>query len=188
MGELIDKILSYNAQLQGLLLNIIIAILIVLAGFIVGKLVSRLVRRALHEAEIDNILSRTGAKITLEKKLSATLEYAIYAAAIIIAVDRLGIATTMLQIVLFGMIMLILLVAFVSLKDFIPNAAAGFFVFKKKLLHKGDIIEVHGIKGKIENIGLVETEIRTGNNEKVYIPNSTFLRSELKIKKRKAKN
>ena len=185
MAEIIDNILSYNVQLQGLLLELVIALLIILAGFIAGKLAGRLVRRALHEAEIDNMLSRAGTKLTLENKLSSITKYSIYTASLIIAIESLSIAAAVVQIMLFGAIVLLILAAFVFLKDFIPNAAAGFFIFKKKLIKKGDTIKIHGASGKVENIGIVETEISTRNNEKVFIPNSNFLKNELKIKKSK---
>ena len=84
-------------------------------------------------------------------------------------------------------ILLIIVFAFISLKDFLPNAIAGFLIHKKKLLAGGDSIEIQGISGKVEDVGWVETKIINQNKDIVYIPNSSFLRSGLKIKRRKSK-
>ena len=50
--------------------NIITAIIILLIGFIIAKLVGRLVQRVLHEAELDNLLKKAGAKVSFEAAIS----------------------------------------------------------------------------------------------------------------------
>lgn len=185
MQELIDKLASYNIPLSGIFLNIVVAIIIVLIGFISGKLLGRLVMKALHEAEIDNVLKKIGLKISLEKKISILTEYFIYVLSIIMALNQLGVTTTVLQIVLGGVILLLVLFVFISLKDFLPNAVAGFFIQRKKLFNKGDEINVHGVSGKVESIGLVETEVVMKNKDKIYIPNSNMVKSELRVKRKK---
>ncbi|MBW2992211.1 mechanosensitive ion channel family protein [Candidatus Woesearchaeota archaeon] len=185
MQGLVDWLASYDIKLSGVFLNIVIAIIIVLIGFILGRLLGRLIKRALHEAEVDNILKKIGLKISVENKISVLVEYFIYIISIIMALNQLGVTTTVLQIVLAGVVVLIVLFAFISLKDFVPNIIAGFFIHRRKLLNKGDYIEIHGIKGKVENIGLVETEIIMKSKDKIYVPNSNMIKSKLKIKKSK---
>lgn len=187
MFEFFDTAASYSRQISGILLNITVAILILLIGFIVGKLTGRFLKGAMHEAEIDSILSRAGFKINLEGKMSVVFEYTIYAAAVIIALNQMGIAATVLQALLLLVIALIIVFAFISLKDFLPNAIAGFLIHKKKLLASGDSIEIQGISGKVEDVGWVETKIINQNKDIVYIPNSSFLRSGLKVNRRKSK-
>jgi small-conductance mechanosensitive channel len=187
MGNLIDTITAYSSNLPNLLLDFTVAVLVVLIGFILGRIVGRFLTKALHEAEVDSVLKKTGFNLPFEKGFSAIIKYFFYIAAVIIALDRLGIATTALQVALFGAIILILLIIFVSLRDFIPNAIAGFFAYKKGLLHKGDTIEIQGITGNVENFGLVETEITTKKKERIYIPNSNLLKFKVKVMKTKAR-
>lgn len=187
MFELLDTATSYSKQISGIMLNIIVAVLILLVGFIVGKLIGKLLKRAMHEAEIDSILSKAGFKINLEGKMSVLFEYTIYAAAAVIALNQMGIAATVLQALLLLIILLLIVFAFISLKDILPNVMAGFLIHKKKLLAKGERIEIQGISGKVEDVGWVETKIINKNKDIVYIPNSSFLKSGLKVNRRKSK-
>lgn len=184
MQELIDKLTSYDVKFSGVFLNIIVAVIIIFLGFIFGKLLGRLLRRVLHEAEVDKVLKKIGFKISIEKKLSVITEYFIYVLSIVMALNQLGVTTTVLQIILGGFMILILLFVFISLKDFVPNAIAGFFIHRKKLFAKGDMIKVQDVFGKVENIGLVETEVVMKNKDRIYIPNSSVIKGKLRVKKK----
>lgn len=185
MEGFINDLLSFDVQVPGVLLKIAIAAIIVLLGFILGKLLGRLVKRALHEAEVDNILKKIGLKLSLENALSILTRYFIYIISITMALNQLGVTTAVLQLILGGIIILIVLFAFIALKDFVPNAIAGFFIYRKQLIKKGDVIKVHNISGKVENVGLVETEVIIKSKDKLYIPNLNIIRSELLVKKKK---
>ena len=185
MWDLLDKIPAIQEKVPSVLLNLTVIIIILLIGFIFAKLIGKLVHKALHEAEIDNILKKIGIKFSLENVLSIITTYIIYIITIIMALNQLGVTTTILQIILIGIIILAILFAFISLKDFVPNTLSSFFIYKKDIFKKGDRIRVHNIEGKVENIGFVETEIITKKGDKIYIPNSTLIKSELTVRKRK---
>jgi len=185
MQELIDWLESHNIQISGVVLNIVVAIIIIFAGFIIGKIIGRLIKRLLHEAEVDNVLRKIGIRFSFEKIAYILIEYFIYIVAIVMALNQLGVTTTVLQIILGGIAIMVILFVLISIKDFVPNMIAGYFMQKKQIVKKGDMIKVQNTAGKVENVGLVETEVITKNKDKIFIPNSTMVRSELAVKKRK---
>lgn len=185
MANFINNLLSFDIELPDILLRTAVAIVIIALGFILGKLLGRLVKRALHEAEVDNILKKVGLRFSLENLFSTITRYFIYIVSIIMALNQLGVTTTVLQLILGGVILLVILFAFISLKDFVPNAIAGFFIYRKQLIKRGDVIKFHNISGKVAGVGLVETEIIIKSKDKLYIPNSNIIRSELLVKKKR---
>ena len=71
-----------------------------------------------------------------------------------------------------------------AFKDFVPNAFASFWIHQKRLIEKGDYIEVKDVSGKVVEINLTETRIETKDKEIVLLPNSLLLREKIKkIKK-----
>ena len=171
-------------DIQLSILKIVAAVVIVLIGLIVGRVIGKLVRKGLHELEIDSILNKYAKiRIPIEESFGRIVSYVIYFIAIILALNQLGLSTFILRVILW--IILVLVVAFVILafKDFIPNLAAGFFIHHKLKLKKGNIIEVAGVKGKIINMNLVETTIKTKNKEEVIVPNA-MLNKNIVVKKK----
>ena len=168
-----------------LLTDITIAIIILLVGFIIGKLLGKLVSRVLHELEVDELSKKTGAKVKIAEALGSLTSFLIYFIAVVMALDQLGIKTIILYIIAVAVIIFMILAMLLGIKDFIPNMFAGFFVFRKKLIKKDDWIMVHGVKGKIEKINLVETTLKTKTGDTVIIPNSTLMKEEvIKLRKR----
>jgi len=78
--------------------------------------------------------------------------------------------------------MLVILTFLVGLKDVIPNFFAWIILQKKGKVQEGKRIEIREISGVIEKVGFLETEIRTDNDDLLYVPNTLFLKSKLKVK------
>ena len=183
MAQLIQEIISYVTASKGVFLDITIALIILLIGFTAGKLLGRLLKKILYEAELDTVAKKMGVKLSLERKFAALAEYLIYLITIILALNQIGLTNTVLKIALASILLLLLISALISIKDFLPNSIAAFFIHKKRMLKKGDDIKVQGIQGKIQKIGLVETHIITKNKDSIYIPNSALIKSKLEVKK-----
>jgi len=170
---------------SGYIVRLIAAIVVILIGFIVARVLSKLTKKGLHELEADKILrEQAGVKVPLEEFLASLVKYLTYFAAVILALNQLGLTTVVLQIILF--VALAILVGFIVLafKDFIPNITAGFFLHMKKMINEGDTIKFKTIEGKVLHINLVETKIQTKNKDIVYIPNSLLTKKEIIIKKK----
>jgi len=170
----------------GYIVRFIAAIVIILIGFIVARVLSRLTRKILHALETDKILrQQAGVKVPLEEFFTSIVKYLTYFAAVILALNQLGLTTVVLQIILF--VALAILVGFIILafKDFIPNITAGFFIHLKKIINEGDTIKFNTIEGKVVHVNLVETKVQTKNKDLVYIPNSLLTKKEIIIIRKK---
>lgn len=157
-----------------------VALIILLIGLVLGKLLGKLISKLLKEFETDKIIKdAVRIKIPLTEIISSIVTYFIYFVAVIMALDNLGIATQVLNVVSIGVIIIIVLFIFLGIKDFIPNALAGIFLHKKKFLNEGDTITIDGIEGKIIYLNLVETRIQTPAGDIIYIPNSRLTKEKV---------
>ncbi|MCK4433232.1 MAG: mechanosensitive ion channel, partial [Methanomicrobia archaeon] len=68
-----------------------------------------------------------------------------------------------------------------ALKEIAPNMAAGFHLIHDTPFKIGDIVEIDGNEGVVDNIGLISTTIKA-KEEKIIIPNSKFLENVVKKK------
>lgn len=61
----------------------------------------------------------------------------------------------------------------------VSNLISGLFVVTDKAMKIGDFIEVDGISGTVDTIGVISIKIHTVDNQLVRIPNSTIINSKL---------
>ncbi len=147
--------------------KIVVALIILIAGITAARmLVGRLTRRLLYRLQI-----KTTTAATLDK----LLHYAAY-----------------LMVVLFALRMInIPLAAFAFLggaiaigigfgaQNLINNFISGFIIMGEQPISIGDLIEVEGVLGQVEEIGARCTQIRTGENIHILVPNSSFLEKNI---------
>jgi len=173
--------MQFNTLLQTFnksIFSIIGAIAILLLGLVIGRFLSKLTQRILHELEINKIIKKTtGSPLPLEQIISSITKYVIYFIAIILALNQIGLSSKILLVIL--TIFLILIVAFIilALKDFIPNIIAGFTIQQKAFFKKGDQIKIKRMEGKVIDITITETKIKTKDNEIIIIPNSLITKN-----------
>ena len=164
--------------------HIAVGIVILLAGFGVGILVKKVVHKLLKEFELNKIMMRVGINYNLENWVSSILMYLIYLMTIVIFLDHFNIGSIVFYVVLGAILMLIILTFLVGLKDIIPNFIGWIYIQGKDKIKEGHKIELKEISGIIEKIGYLETEIKTDNHDVLYVPNSLFLKSKFKLKKK----
>ncbi|MBW2966350.1 mechanosensitive ion channel family protein [Candidatus Woesearchaeota archaeon] len=179
------EIISYfNNLFSQFFLKFIIAIVIILIGFIIGRIVYKILQKILHEIELNKNIRKAGIKkLSLENIISNFAKYFIYFIAVIWALTELGLTTTILNIISAFILLLIIISLILAIKDFIPNAFAGLFIYKKGMFKQGDKITIHGLEGTIQKITLIETEIKTEKGDTIYIPNSFITKKEVLIKR-----
>ncbi|NQV09066.1 mechanosensitive ion channel [Candidatus Woesearchaeota archaeon] len=184
-GGLIVKSLNMvNDLFTDVVTKIVVAVVILLIGFIIGKIVGRLLQRVLHEFELDNIMKMaTGLKISLEELISHFITYIIYFLTVVMALNQIGLTTTLLNIISAGIMILIIIFILLGIKDFFPNVIAGIFIHQKGWIKVGDKIKVKNIEGKVVHVNLVDVRLETKKGDLIYIPNSLIIKNEL-IKKR----
>lgn len=61
----------------------------------------------------------------------------------------------------------------------VSNLISGLFVLTEKTMKIGDFIEVDGVSGTIDSVGLLAVKIHTINNQLIRIPNSTIINTKL---------
>jgi small conductance mechanosensitive channel len=193
MATFIDTIVSvYGAvreSTSGLFYKFIVSIVLLLIGFILGKICGRLIYKFLHSFEINETFSKlSGATLKIEEIAETFTTYFIYFVTVVIVLQQIGLVSTILHMIAAGVLILIILSTFLGIKDFIPNAIAGFFIQSKKEFKVGQRIKVKGMQGTIIEINLLETKIETKSGDIIFIPNSVLSKTEvmhLRTKKKK---
>lgn len=168
-----------------IVLKLALALIILLVGFIVARVLGKIIQKILSGVELNNILKRSlGIKVSVEEMIGSFITYFIYLVAVIFALDQIGLAPIVLNILFGGIIVIIIIAIFLSVKDFIPNMFAGIYIHQKRNFQVGNKIQVKGIEGTVTDISLIETQIKTKSGDTIHIPNSIMTREELVIKKR----
>ncbi|RME78005.1 hypothetical protein D6774_02570 [Candidatus Woesearchaeota archaeon] len=158
----------------------VVGLIILLAGFIIAKLVGKLVRRLLHSLDLNVMLQKiTGTNIALEEIAESFTTYFLYFITIVMVLQHLGLATTVLNMIAGAIIIIIVLSTFLGIKDFIPNIIAGIVLRQKDFLKVGDVIKVKGMKGRVVEITFLETKIETTKKDMIFIPNSVLIKTEI---------
>ena len=64
-------------------------------------------------------------------------------------------------------------------QNIINNFISGFIMMAERPISVGDLVDVEGILGRVEDIGARCTQIRTGENIHILVPNSSFLEKNI---------
>ena len=103
------------------------------------------------------------------------LNYSIYLIVILITLDTVGVNVT----AIFAASAALLVGIGLALQTLIQDVISGVFILADQTVHVGDIIQVDGQIGKVENIMLRTTRAVTRDNKVLIIPNHKFLTSIL---------
>ncbi len=169
--------------------GIIIAVIILLIGLVLGKVLGRLSLKLLSEVEINEIFKlATGLNVKFDRIISLVISYFIYFVFGMWALEKLGLSSVILNIIAVGIIVLFVIAVVLGIKDFFPNVIAGLFLHAKRIVNEGEKVEIDSVKGKVVQVGLVETELVSFSGDSIFVPNSAFLRSKtIKIKRSKSR-
>ena len=141
--------------------NIAPAIVIFIVGRWLANTLTDVVVRLLKKSRMDDMLISFVASIT---KTILLLFVAIA------ALNKLGIDTTSL-IALLGAAGLAVGLA---LQNSLQNFAAGVMLIVFRPFKAGDFVELAGVAGVVENIGIFSSVLRTGDNRELIIPNGAI--------------
>lgn len=151
-------------QVYAVLVNYGLNVLGALAIIIIGFMAAGWARRSLERA-----LSRSGrVDATLVRFFGSLLRYAIIAFVVIAALQQFGVQATSL-VAVFGAAGLAIGLA---LQGTLSNVAAGVMLLMFRPFKIGDFITAGGQTGTVKEIGLFTTEMATGDNVKIIVPNS----------------
>jgi small conductance mechanosensitive channel len=153
---------EFLAVAGSFLLNLVIA----LAIFIVGRWIAKAAR-----GTIKKVMNRHEVDPTLVNFLGNLIYAALLAVVILAALGRLGIETTSM-LAIFGAAGLAIGLA---LKDSLSNFAAGVMLILFRPFRQGDLVEIGGVSGKVEEIRIFSTRLNTGDNISITIPNGNIV-------------
>lgn len=132
---------------------------VMLAFWFLAGFLRRVVRKAAEKSNrFSELLEQFMIKISFR---------AVIIVGLIVALGTVGINVAALLTVIGGASFII---AF-ALQDTLSNFAAGIMLLIYRPFDVGDVVEVGGVSGKIDQVSLVSTMIRTFDNKVVLVPN-----------------
>ncbi len=164
-GADVNKIIEI-LQTDGLDFGIDVGIALLI--FFVGRIIIGFIVRAMSAA-----MKKNGVDETLETFISNLVRIALLIVVIIAAIAQVGIQTTSF-IAVFGAAGLAVGLA---LQGSLSNFASGVLIVLFRPYKVGDFIEAAGIAGSVEQLQILTTIIKTGDNKQVIVPNSQIMNS-----------
>ncbi len=186
---MIEPIEALKNLFSGVVSQLLVGLVIFFVGFIVGKLLGKLTTKILHQLSLDYLLKKAlGIRFSVEDVIGAFVTYFIYFISLIMALNQLGLTTTMFTIIFTAIIVLIVVSVILSIKDFIPNFISGLIIRQKNFIEEGDVIQVKNVEGKVVQIDALETKIENKHGDVIYIPNAVLTKHEIinyKVRKKR---
>jgi small conductance mechanosensitive channel len=143
-------------------INIVTAIVVFFVGKWVVNLVVSGLMKAMEKGELD---------ITLRRFIGNFARMLLMLFVIIAAINQLGVQTASL-IALLGAAGLAVGLA---LQGSLSNFAAGVLIVLFRPYKVGDWIEGGGISGAVEEVQILTTVLKTGDNKRIIVPNSQIM-------------
>lgn len=160
----LNKTISLSESITFTPKALLIVITVFLLTYLSLKIFKKIIYRTLSEE----------AKVKFQS-IFTFINYFIYVVVILIAFDNIGVDVT----AIFAASAALLVGVGLALQTFIQDIISGIFIIADQAVHVGDIIEVEGQVGKVENITLRTTRAVTRENKVLIIPNHKFLTSIL---------
>jgi len=149
-----------------ILFRLLLMALILFVSFQLAKLVQKLVDRGLNSARIH-------ISHLLRRMIIATARNLIIILGILIAITQLGIS---LGPLLAGLGIVGFIIGF-ALQDTLSNFASGLMILMYRPFDVGDTVEAGGVRGKVNQMSLVNTTFMTFDNQRLVVPNNLIWQS-----------
>ena len=138
--------------------------------FIIGKIVAKI---------ITNIVGKMMIKGKVDETLIKFVKNIVYAGlmifVILAALGKMGIETTSFAAILAAAGLAIGL----SLQGTLSNFAAGFMLILFRPFKVGDFVEAGGVSGVVEEVQIFNTQLRSGDNKEIIVPNGQIVGSTI---------
>ena len=141
------------------LFQALIAVLILLIGWIVAKIVTVMLKKTLKKA---------GLPPLLRKFIGRMLSIVFYFVIILLAASSLGFNVSSIVIGLSAIFGLVL--AF-GMRETFNNLAAGVWLATLRPFREKEHVEINGLEGTVESVGMMSTELLKADNTYITIPN-----------------
>ena len=145
-------------------INLVTAIAIFYFGRMVVGLLMRGLKKMMQTQEVD---------VTLQTFVANLVRMVLLIFVIIAAISALGIQTTSFIAILGAAGLAIGL----ALQGSLSNFASGVLIVLFRPYKVGDFVEAAGISGVVEEVQILTTVLKTGDNKKVIVPNGQIMDS-----------
>lgn len=139
--------------------KIISTVILLIVGYIIIKIIVKLVEHFFDRVEFDR---------TVEIFLENVVRVILWAILLVMILGNLGVDVSGL---IAGLGIMGFIVGF-ALKDTLGNLASGVFILFHKPFKVNDWINIGGVVGGVERIGIAACQLRSPDNVKITIPNS----------------
>ena len=163
-----QEVTTWIQQLIRLLPSILVAAVVLALGLYAAKWVKKIAM---------NLISRVSANSSLNK-LFTDFVYIFFITVVVFIVLSILHLDTAVTSVLAGAGILGLAMAF-AFQDIAANFISGIFISFRRPIHVGDVVKIKGYMGKIAEINLRDTVIRTSQGQMVIIPNKDVFQSPI---------
>jgi len=143
-------------------LTVVTAVAIIIAARLVGSVVGR---------SVDQIFAIRGLDQGLRFAIGKMLRYAVTTIGVIVAVSTVGINTSA---VMAGGAVLLVGIGF-GLQKLAENFISGLLLLIERPVRKGDFIDVAGVLGTVEDIGLRATHVVSRDGLTIIVPNASLI-------------
>lgn len=141
--------------------DIISSLVTLLVCLIIIKIITRITRRAVSHTQMDD---------RLQKLLLTALRALLYIVTIIIVAQSLGVPSTSLV----ALLSVASLAVSLAVQGMLANVAGGMTLLTSRPISLGDYVEVAGVTGTVDEIGLVYTKLHTDDGQAIMLPNSSI--------------
>ncbi len=148
-----------NFSFMSFITNLALAAVILFGGLWAARQLRNLVNNLLNKRGVDPMLSSFAASIA---------HILLIAFVVIASLGQLGIQTTSLVAIIGAAGLAIGL----ALQGSLANFASGVMIIAFRPFKVGDFIDAGGTSGVVEGIQIFSTQLRTGDNKTIIIPNS----------------
>ena len=149
-------------------LDLGIKVLTALAIFFIGRFVVRIAVRGLHK-----VMQRQEVDKTLETFICNLANAALMVVLGVAVIGALGVETTSFIAILGAAGLAVGL----ALQGSLSNFASGVLIVLFRPYRVGDWIEAAGISGSVEQVQILTTILKSGDNKQIIVPNSQIMDS-----------
>jgi potassium efflux system protein len=147
--------------------KLVVALLVLVVGMIIVRIAFRLLG--------SRVLSKTPLKKSTASAIQKIFAYFGYLLVLLFALRMVNISLAAFAF-LGGAIAIG--VGF-GAQNIINNFISGFIIMTERPISIGNLVEIDGVLGEVEDIGARCTRIRTGENIHILVPNSSFLEKNI---------
>lgn len=169
LWEELGKYFNYDVVAAKLILiteNALKAGIILLAFYVLYRIIRSVLLRVISKFELEK---------TVVNFLFLALKYVLLIFAIVTALDQIGVNIASL---IAGLGIAGIAIGFAA-KDTLSNVVAGIFIFWDRPFYIGDLVEIEGEYGEVQDITLRTTRIVTPDGRMVSIPNQKIAENKV---------